>query len=100
MEHSKSILQQEKCCMACKTTRNLERHHCFLAARRKTSEKWGLWVWLCHDHHTGRNGVHFNREFMEELQEYAQTVFEGLYGYEEFMQEFGKNYKRGDAVDE
>lgn len=86
--------------MVCKTTRNLERHHCFLGPRRKAAEKWGLWIWLCHDHHTGRNGVHFNREFMEELQEYAQTVFEGLYGYEEFMQEFGKNYKRGDAVNE
>ena len=94
-----SILQKEKVCMVCKTTRNLESHHCFGGPRRKLSEKYGLKVWLCHEHHTGNQGVHFNKEFMDELHEYAQTVFESLYGYEEFMKEFGKNYKRGDCVE-
>ena len=82
--------------MVCKTTRNLESHHCFGGPRRKASEKYGLKVWLCHEHHTGNQGVHFNKEFMDELHEYAQTVFESLYGYEEFMKVFGKNYKRGE----
>lgn len=95
-----SILQKEKVCMVCRTTRNLESHHIYGGPRRRASERLGLKIWLCHEHHTGNQGVHFNKDFMDELHEYAQMVFESIYGEEEFLKEFGKNYKRGEAVNE
>ena len=37
-------------------TANLERHHViFGTAGRKISDKLGLTIWLCHEHHLGRN---------------------------------------------
>ena len=95
-----SILQKEKVCMVCKTTRNLESHHIFGGPRRKASEAYGLKIWLCHEHHTGNQGVHFQKDLMDELHEYGQMVFESIYGEEEFFKVFGKNYKRGEAIDE
>ena len=93
-----SILQKEKVCFVCKTPLDLECHHVFGGPRRKLSERYGLKLWLCHEHHTGSQGVHFNREFMEELHDYAQRAFEAEYGEEEFLKIFGKNYKKGEYV--
>lgn len=88
-----SILQQKKECFVCHTTRDLEMHHVLPGTwRRKLSEEYGLKVWLCHEHHTGRTGVHADPNFMLELKQYAQTVFVGKYGSELWMQRFGKNY--------
>ena len=95
-----SILQKKKVCMVCRTTRNLESHHIFGGSRRSASERTGLKIWLCHEHHTGNKGVHFNKELMDELHEYGQMVFESIYGEEEFLKVFGKNYKRGEAINE
>lgn len=91
---AKSILQKEKVCFVCKTPFNLELHHCFPGIRRKLSDEYGLTVWLCHEHHTGVTGVHSHKghQLMEELKEYAQTVFEAEYDHITFMERFGKNY--------
>lgn len=52
----KSILQSDKECFMCGTTCNLERHHViFETAGRKISDKLGLTIWLCYEHHLGRN---------------------------------------------
>ena len=55
---AKSILQSDKECYLCRkrynlrTTRGLEEHHIlFGRGRRELSERYGLKVWLCHDHH-------------------------------------------------
>ena len=87
-----SILQKEKCCLVCKTTRNLERHHVLYGPNRPKSEKYGLVVWLCAEHHRGNQCVHFQKQFNEELHQLAQMAFEEKYGSELFMQEFGRNY--------
>ena len=47
---TESIMQDEKACFVTKSTRGLDRHHCFKGSRRKASERYGLWVWL-QDHH-------------------------------------------------
>ena len=57
----KSIIQDIKQCWVCKTTLNLEEHHCLYGINRKMSERFGLKVWLCNEHHTGRMGVHKGR---------------------------------------
>lgn len=95
---SESIVQNERCCLVCRTTQNLERHHIFGAARRPISEETGLWVWLCHEHHTGVTGVHSHKghQLMEELHELGQMCFEEKYGHNVFIERFGKNYIQGD----
>lgn len=90
-----SILQSEKRCFVCGTERDLESHHVFFGyPKRQKSEKYGLKVWLCADHHRGEHGVHgkYGLELNVELKEAAQVAFEKTHSREEFMQIFGRNY--------
>lgn len=104
---TKSILQTEKECILCRkrlelwhmpqlplSAEGLERHHVMHGtANRAKAEEWGLWVWLCHGHHTGgKESVHMNREADLELIQTAQRAFEERYSHEKWMEEFGKNY--------
>ena len=89
----KSILQKNKECYVCRTTYQLEEHHIFFGtANRKQSEKCGLKVWLCAEHHRGNSGVHHNRELDLSIKEFAQSEFEKTHSREEFIRIFGKNY--------
>ncbi|MBQ0074514.1 MAG: hypothetical protein KBT34_09995 [Prevotella sp.] len=92
---ARSIMQTEKECYVCGSTYGLEEHHVIYGtANRKLSEKYGLKVWLCHAHHTGSAGVHFNRDLDMQLKKYAQECFELKYGANmSFREVFGKNYK-------
>lgn len=94
-----SIIQKKKECLVCHTTIGLEIHHIFPGPRRHISEEYGLKVWLCHEHHTGTHGVHFDKTFMQELKELGQTVFVEKYGEPLFFARFGKNYLQGDTDD-
>ena len=89
-----SLLQTEKECYICHTTLGLEKHHIYAGSRRKAADKWGCWVWLCHEHHTGRFGVQYDLQSMRELQKRCQLRFEQIYGHEKFMDIFGKGYVR------
>lgn len=66
----------------------------FGTANRKLSEKRGLKVWLCGNHHrNGPSAVHRNRQFDLQLKEMAQTYYEQNIGTrEQFIVEFGKSY--------
>ena len=88
----KSIIQAEKKCWVCGSTRYLEKHHCFGGANRTNSEKFGLTIWLCLEHHRGNTGVHFDRELADMVHRHAQTIFEKEHSREAFMGFFGKNY--------
>ena len=63
-------------CYKCGTTEGLHRHHVFFSANRKISEKYGFVEDLCHSHHTGDKGVHFDREFDLQLKRKHQLIFE------------------------
>lgn len=69
-------------------------HHVFEGtANRKQSEKWGYVVPLCREHHTGSNGVHFNKSLDLELKRAAQEDFEERHGTrKEFREIFGRSY--------
>ena len=97
-----SIIQTKatKECFLCRlekdigTTKNLEKHH-FMhgTANRKLAEQWGLWGYLCKQHHTdGPEAVHNNRATDLFLMQIAQGRFEKLYSHEKWMEIFGKNY--------
>lgn len=88
----KSIIQQEKECFICKSL-SVEEHHIFGASNRKLSEKYGLKVYLCHDHHNEPpNGVHFNKDFMLYMHQLGQRAFNENYPDKDFKSIFGKNY--------
>lgn len=70
-----------------------EIHHIFFGtSNRKLSDRYGLVVGLCYEHHRGNRGVHFNRELDMELKKVAQIKFNKVYPDEDFMKIFGKNY--------
>ncbi len=89
-----SVIQKEKECFVCGTTYNLHDHHIFFGtANRKQSEKYGMKVWLCQEHHTGPHGVHFNQGLDKHLKKLAQEHFEAEIGARNvFRQVFSKSY--------
>ena len=90
---AESIMQTEKRCYLCDKITCLERHHVMSGtANRKLSEKYGLWVWLCRDCHTGTHGAQYDREKNFDLKTEAQIAFEALYGHDQWMKTFYKNY--------
>lgn len=97
----KSIMQTKKECYVCHSLvgaemslpdTGLEMHHIFGGtANRKLSEKYGLKVWLCHNHHNEPPcGVHFCKEAAEKLHEEGQTAFERKYPNEDFKVILGR----------
>lgn len=90
---SKSIMQDEKESYISLSTRNLQRHHIFFGtANRRLSEKYGCWVWLTQEEHTGKLGVHNDRSLDLYLKRKCQKRFEEIHGHEKFMTIFGRNY--------
>ena len=91
----KSIIQAEKDgCYLC-GGRCCEEHHVFGSCSRKTSEKYGLKVYLCKwCHNEPPYGVHHNIENNNKLKAKAQEIAMQHYGWsvEDFIKIFGKNY--------
>lgn len=74
----------------------LDKHHIFGGPYREKSEKYGLYVWLCHNncHVFGKNAAHKNKETALSLKKYGQVkaMRENEWTVEDFIREFGKNY--------
>ncbi len=72
----------------------VEKHHVFFGtANRKQSDKYGLIVPLCPEHHRGTFSPHRNRAIDLALKEKAQAYFEEHYGNrDDFRRIFGKSY--------
>jgi hypothetical protein len=80
-------------CFVCGSPYTEVHHVIYGTANRKLSDKYGLIVPLCHEHHRGQTGVHFNRDFDISLKKLAQEKFEWEYGAtKSFLEVFGKNY--------
>lgn len=89
----KSILQRDKVCYLCGRKYGLEKHHCLAGvANKPLSEKYGLWVWLCHNCHTGTDGAQYDPAKNLLLKRDAQFEFERTHSRAEWMQIFRKNY--------
>ena len=88
------ITDNYEVCFLCGSYQWVERHHVFGGANRKNSDKYGLWVPLCHwCHNEPPMGAHHNPETDRELKKVGQIMFERKYSHEEFMKIFGKNYR-------
>lgn len=94
MERERDALTNGRC-WRCGCPYNLHKHEIFFGANRLTSIKWRMVVELCPTcHDVGDDSVHFNKEFDDELKDWGQRKFEELFPEEDFLKEFGKNYKR------
>lgn len=99
---SKSIIQAEKECYICrrwyavKTTRGLEEHHVLNGPLRSFSERHGLKVWLCHQHHNEPGmSPHYNATCAQTLKAVAQAKYEEKNGpgaHAAWMAAVGKDY--------
>jgi len=90
-----SILMERKVCYFCGDEGDyipLQKHHVFGGIRRDKSAEFGCWVWICPHHHTGDEGIHWDRARSDELKAECQRAFEEIWGHDRFMVEFGKNY--------
>ena len=89
----KSIMQTDRACYFCGRLTGLEKHHVFAGnANRLISEKYGLWVFLCHEHHTGQEGAQYDKEKNRLLKQDAQRAFEKLHPRSMWMDLIRKNY--------
>lgn len=93
-KQSRSIVQQgDPRCFFCGRTVGLERHHILGGvANRPLSEQYGLWIWCCHDDHTGKDGVQYNKAKAESVKRLGQIAFEARHSHAEWMDIFKKNY--------
>lgn len=90
---TKSIMQTDKQCYLCGRETCLERHHVLAGtANRKLSEKYGLWVWLCHDDHVGVEGAQYDKQKNWNLKRDAQIAFENVYDHDLWFKTFKRNY--------
>lgn len=89
----RSILQAERTCFLCGTEQALEKHHIFAGvANRRISEEHGLWVYLCHNCHTGTDGAQYDHDKNRWLKQAAQMAFEQTHTHDEWMRLIRKNY--------
>jgi hypothetical protein len=101
-KHTPSILQaKDNKCYLCillnhdhSTKKAIHEHHIFFGTKNKdNSERTGLKVYLCPEHHLlGKMSVHRNQEIRRLLERTAQREFEETHTREEFMEIFGENY--------
>lgn len=89
-----SIISNVKECRVCGSIYNLHKHHIFEGtARRKISEKYGCWCYLCGKHHNlSSEGVHFNKTLDLHLKQLCQIRFQERYPDLDFLKTFGRNY--------
>lgn len=78
------------------TRTGLEEHHVFEGrANRRLSEKYGLKIYLCHEHHNEQSSpesIHHNKDIDNEIKQITQRAFMKRYPDKDFLAIFGKNY--------
>lgn len=91
-----SLYGNDRECFICRSP-YVEQHHIYPSSRRPISDREGCTVWLCYEHHQGRNGVHFDRQLDLFFRRDCQRRWEQREGIDEpdhetFIGVFGCNY--------
>ena len=75
----------------------MHKHHVIPGRElRELCEKYGLYVYFEPDaHNLSSDGVHFNKELMDELRQAGQKAFEEHYPELNFYRIFGQNFIDG-----
>lgn len=95
-----SIISRKPRCIVCGAREDIELHHVFGGKYRKLSDRYGLTVCLCKEHHRGADGVHGgNRALDEALKRLAEHKFAEYYGHDLFKALFSadKRHRRRSA---
>ena len=92
---SRSLISSEPVCYICGTRENLEMHHIFGGRLRGLSERYGLTVCLCHEHHRGRKGAHGNGNVSLFFMRLAEAAFTEYYSHQLFIALFGDDMPQG-----
>lgn len=79
------------------STKYTEEHHIFGGyANRRLSERYGLKVYLCPEHHrTSAEAVHKDKDINMRLKKLGQNAFNAYFPDKDFREIFGKNYLEG-----
>lgn len=91
------LYPDNRLCAICKSP-YVELHHIYPSARRPISDREGAVIWLCHEHHQGRHGVHSgDRRLDRFLKADCQRRWEMREGiddpeHEAFVALFGRSY--------
>ena len=86
---ARSIIQNEKQCWFCRSP-YVELHHCIHGtSNRKNADKYGLTIWVCHEHHMT---IHNDRITDLGVIQMAQKKFEETHTRDEFRAIFGKSW--------
>lgn len=93
MKSSMQNLEKDGCYI-CGSYSGIQRHHCIGGSgRRKKSDKYGLIVNICFNHHGGDQDIHKIRtDLLKEIRESAQKSFETTHTREFFRKEFGISF--------
>ena len=86
---AESIMQNTKVCYFSGTEHGLDCHHIYGGSYKHSSDKNGLWVWLCREVHAK---VQADISLMRRLQIEGQRKFEETHTRAEFTEIFGRNY--------
>lgn len=90
-----SIIQNEKCCYFCGTTKDIHIHEVFYGRNRQRSIEDGCCVYLCGAHHNmSSKGVHFNVELNLYLRKVMQQRWCEYYNKtnDDFIERYGQSY--------
>lgn len=90
----KSLLSEEKKCYVCGNP-YVELHHVYGGSYRAKSTKYSCTVYLCSYHHRLQGGPGANNPIKEVdtlLKRDCQMAFEKIYGHDQFMKVFRRNY--------
>ena len=91
--HSSIIQEDMDYCFECGRYGTEVHHVIYGTANRKLSDRYGLVVGLCYNHHRGKQGVHNgNKELDMKLKRIGQKAFMEHYPEADFLAVFGRNY--------
>lgn len=81
-------------CALCRRYTQLEQHHVYSGPYRKKADKYGAVIYICHDCHTGRDGIQYNRQLADEVKGIFQERLMRQHNWttQDFIREFGRNY--------
>ena len=90
------FMEKGRVCWLCGNP-NVEMHHILPSSRRPISDREGLVIPLCHEHHQGAVGVHSDKEFDKWLRREARRRWEEREGiddpeHREFTARFYDSY--------
>lgn len=93
MKRIKSVLTDDtEHCIICGRDMIQIHHVLYGAGNRKLSDQDGYIIPLCHAHHTGRNGIHFNKELDTYWKRKAQEHYERTHSRKSFIERYGRSY--------